>query len=231
MTADTGWTSLEITKLAVGALTPLAVLGVGFVLARLTRRVEAVQWANQAVVTRRLELFTQIAPKLNQLLCFATFVGRWKEIRPEQAVALKRDLDETMYSNRVLFSDELFTAYEAFMLTLFDIYTTTDADAPLRAHIATSLGNRRKRDWWQEPMAGCFSPNPSSIDEVWAAYHTLGEWFRADLYVTHTAEPLLSPRQPPDRPNVPVFNPGPQDPLISPSGSPDRASSHHTPAP
>ena len=76
MTADPGWTSLEVAKLAVGVLTPLAVVGLGFFLARLTRRVEAVQWANQTVMTRRVELFTQVAPKLNQLLCFAIFVGR-----------------------------------------------------------------------------------------------------------------------------------------------------------
>ncbi|MDQ3765530.1 MAG: hypothetical protein M3460_30080 [Actinomycetota bacterium] len=167
---------------------------------RLTRRVEAVQWANQIVVTRRVELFTQVAPKLNQLLCFATFVGRWKEIRPEQAVALKRDLDEIMYSNRVLFSDELFGAYQAFMATLFDMYASTDADAPLRAQIATVLGNRRNLAWWQESMTSCFSDtNSSTIDEVKAAYDTLGQQFRADLCVTHTVQPLLITPRPPER--------------------------------
>jgi hypothetical protein len=197
MTTDPGWTSLEIAKLAVGALTPLAVVGLGFLLARLTRRVEAVQWANQTVVTRRVELFTQVAPKLNQLLCFATFVGRWKEIRPEQATALKRDLDETMYSNRVLFSDELFTAYHAFMTTLFDMYASTDADAPLRAEIATALGNRRNLAWWENSMTDCFSiTNSSTIGEVLAAYDALGQRFRADLYMIHTQRPLLIP--PPD---------------------------------
>jgi hypothetical protein len=192
MTPDPGWTSLEIAKLVVGTLTPLAVVGLGFIVARLTRRVEAVQWANQTVVTRRVELFTQVAPKLNQLFCFATFVGRWKEIQPEQAIALKRDLDEILYANRVLFSDELFTAYQAFMATLFDMYASTDADAPLRAQITTTLGDRRNLAWWQNTMTGCFSAtNPSTISQVQATYDALGQRFRADLYVTHVEQPLL----------------------------------------
>lgn len=189
----TGWTSLEIANLVVGSLAPVAVVGVGFFLSRLSRRVEAVQWANQTVVTRRVELFMQVAPKLNQLLCLATFVGRWKEIRPEQAIALKRDIDEIMYSNRVLFTDELFAAYQAFMATLFDMYASTDADAPLRAQIATALGDRRNLAWWQDTMTGCFSAaNPSTIDEVRAAYDTLGQRFRADLCVTRAAQVLLT---------------------------------------
>jgi hypothetical protein len=192
MTPDPGWTSLEIAKLVVGVLTPVAVVGLGFFLARLTRRVEAVQWANQTVVTRRVELFTQVASKLNQLFCFATFVGRWKEIRPDQAVALKRDVDEIMYANRVLFSDELFTAYEAFMATLFHMYAVAGADAPLRVQIATELGDRRKLTWWQDTMNDCFSATtPTTIREVQAAYHALGQRFRVDLYVTHAARPLL----------------------------------------
>jgi hypothetical protein len=64
----------------------------------------------QTVVTRRLDIFGQLAPGLNQLLCFATFAGGWKEIQPRQAIAIKRQLDETMYSNRVLFSEQLFEA-------------------------------------------------------------------------------------------------------------------------
>ena len=38
------------------------------------------------------------SPGLNQLLCFATFVGVWKEIDPRKAIAIKRDLDQIMYA-------------------------------------------------------------------------------------------------------------------------------------
>jgi hypothetical protein len=191
------WTSLQIATLAVAALTPITVAGLGVLVARTSRRIEQVQWANQTVVTRRLDIFSQLAPGLNQLLCFATFVGGWKEIQPRQAIAIKRSLDEAMYANRVLFSGQLFAAYHQFMATLFAMYATTDADAHLRAPIESRWGNRRNMPWWDEDsMVALFSAgNPASIDDIQAAYDQLAQRFRADLYVTRQAQPLL-PTQP-----------------------------------
>ena len=113
------WSSVQVATLVVDALTPIAVAGLGIFLARASRRLEQVQWANQTVVTRRLEIFADIAPDLNKLLCFATFVGGWKELEPATVIAIKRRVDETMYANRVLFSPPLFDAYRHFMATLF----------------------------------------------------------------------------------------------------------------
>jgi hypothetical protein len=189
------WDSVQIVTLAVGALTPLTVAGLGVFIARASRRIEQVQWANQTVVTRRLEIFAQVAPGLNQLLCFATFVGGWKDIQPPQAIALKRKLDETMYANKVLFSDQLFAAYHHFMTTLFAMYATTDADAHLRAPIDSKWGDRRNMPWWQDTMTGMFSTNSTvSLDDIQAAYDQLAQRFRAELYVTQQTRPLLAAR-------------------------------------
>ena len=101
---DSGsWTILEIVKLAVSALIPITVVGVGYIVSRATKRLEAVQWANQTVIERRLDIFQQVAPKLNRLLCLI-FVGAWKEVTPADAIRLKRETDEIMYVHRVLFS-------------------------------------------------------------------------------------------------------------------------------
>jgi hypothetical protein len=188
------WNSLQIATLVVDALTPVAVAGLGVVFARTSRRMEQVQWANQTLVTRRMDIFDQLAPGLNQLLCFATFVGGWKEIQPRQAIATKRQLDESMYANKVLFSDELFAAYHQFMTTLFAMYATTDADAHLRAPVKSQWGDRRHLPWWDEAsMASLFSSgNPASTEDIQAAYDALSERFRADLYVTSQTRPLLA---------------------------------------
>jgi hypothetical protein len=186
------WTSVQIVTVVVDALTPLTVAGLGFYVARASRRIEQVQWANQTVVTRRLDIFAQLAPGLNQLLCFATFVGGWKEIEPRQAIATKRQLDETMYANRVLFSDQLFAAYHQFMTNLFAMYATTGADALLRAPIESKWGDRRKLSWWDESMVGLFAATAASLDDIQAAHDQLSERFRADLYVTRQTEPLLA---------------------------------------
>lgn len=187
------WTSIQVVTVAVSALTPLTVSGLGVLLARSSRRIEEIQWANQTVVTRRLDIFSLVAPGLNQLLCFATFVGGWKEIQPKHAIAIKRQLDETMYANRVLFSEDLFAAYCQFMTTLFAMYAAADADAFLRAPVACEWGDRRNMHWWDESgMADLFShENSVTVCDIQTAYNQLSEMFRADLYVTHQVKPLL----------------------------------------
>src|SRR5215469_6073311 len=188
------WNSLQVATLAVAALTPLTVAGLGVLLARASRRLEQVQWANQTVITRRLEIFDKVAPKLNQLLCFATFVGGWKEITPLTAIGLKREIDERMYANRVLFSDELFEAYREFMVAM---YAATGADALLRAPIDSKWGDRRKMPWWEPAMEGLFSTGKANtMDDIQAAYERLSDRLRADLYVTHEQTLLTSQPQP-----------------------------------
>lgn len=76
------WTGLDVVKLLVSALIPLAVVYAGYRVSRAASRLEAVQWANQPVIQRRLDIFAEVAPKLNQLLCFALFIGGWKDITP-----------------------------------------------------------------------------------------------------------------------------------------------------
>ncbi len=187
------WSSVQIATLAVAALTPIAVAGLGVFLARASRRLEQVQWANQTVVTRRLEIFADIAPDLNKLLCFATFVGGWKELEPAGVIAIKRRLDETMYANRVLFSQPLFDAYREFMATLFATWTTVGADALLRAPITSEWGDRRNLRWWNDAMPRLFSTDdPAGTEAIQIAYDQLSERFRADLYVTRQNQPLLT---------------------------------------
>jgi hypothetical protein len=186
------WNSVQIVTVAVNALTPVTVVVLGVLFARASRRIEQVQWGNQTVVTHRLAIFAQLAPGLNQLLCFGTFVGGWKEIDPRKAVEIKRKLDETMYANRVLFSDELFAAYQRFMATLFAMFAATDADALVRAPITIHLGDRRNLPWWNEAMTRLFSSDTAEVGEIQAAYEELSRRFRADLNVTGQARPLLA---------------------------------------
>jgi hypothetical protein len=187
------WTSLQIATLVVDALTPLTVAGLGIFIARASSRIEQVQWANQTVVSPRLDVFARLAPGLNQLLCFATFVGGWKEIKPRDAIAVKRQLDETMYANKVLFSEQLFSAYHQFMATMFAMWARPDADALLRAPIESQWGDRRNLPWWEGSMGNLFSAdNCASIEDIQAAHDHLAQRFRADLYVTRQGRPLLA---------------------------------------
>jgi hypothetical protein len=97
-----------------------------------------------------------------------------------------------MYANKVLFSDELFAAYHRFMTMLFDMFGTTGADAKVRAPIESQWGTRRDLNWWNDALSRRFTDAAASLEGIQAAYDALGEQFRADLYVTHQARPLLT---------------------------------------
>jgi hypothetical protein len=177
--------TMEIIKLVFSTLTPLAVVWVGYVVTRATKRLESVEWANRTVIETRLQVFSLVAPKLNRLLCFALFIGTWKDISPTEAIKLKRATDEIMHVNRVLFSPQLFAAYSAFVDSLFRAYARTDGDALIRAEISCVLGTRRSLKWWEDSMEAYFdSLGPSSHSEIQEKYTELGEAFRRDLYVT-----------------------------------------------
>ena len=189
------WDSVQVVTQVVNGLTPVTVAVLGVLFTRASRRIEQVQWANQTVVTHRLEVFAKLAPGLNQLLCFATFVGGWKDISPLKAIEIKRGLDETMYANKVLFSESLFAAYHAFMASLFAMYATVGADARVRAPVDSQWGDRRELRWWNDAMSQFFSTDkPSGMEDIQAAYDELSRQFRADLYVTRQASPLLATR-------------------------------------
>jgi hypothetical protein len=192
--ASDKWSGVAVATLIVSALTPLAVVAIGVLVARSARRVEALQQANQTVVTRRVEVFGLVAGKLNQLLCFATFVGRWKEISATDALKLKRDVDELMYANRLLFSDALFAAYQKFMACLFAMYATVDGDALIKSPISSPLGDRRRQPSWEHGMDASFVSveGASTVAQAHEAYAGLTEAFRADLYVTTLDHPLIA---------------------------------------
>ena len=155
---------------------------------------EALQHANQTVMARRVEIFSQVAPKLNRLLCFVAFVGRWKEITPQDVLDLKRDTDEVMYANRLLFSPELFTSYRGFTERLFAMYATVDGDALIRARVSSHLGDRRLLPWWRADMAAMFDDWPvCEPAEAQRLYDELSSAFRVDLYITDLTRPLPPP--------------------------------------
>ncbi len=134
------WTGPVVAQLVIAATTPLAVVLLGWYVTRAAKKLENIQWANQSVVSRRLDVFESIAPKLNLLLCFFTFVGGWKEVTPQRAIELKRQIDEAVYARRILFSEEMLRAYHRLMTTMFVMYAKADGDALLRARGSSELG-------------------------------------------------------------------------------------------
>src|SRR3954468_11754522 len=98
------WNSLEVVKLAASLLTPTLLLILGIWVNRIAKRFEATQWANQKVVAKPLAIDDELAPLLNKLLCFYTYVGDWKELTPPDIIQTKRTVDKVFYINQYILS-------------------------------------------------------------------------------------------------------------------------------
>jgi len=112
------------------------------------KRFEQLQWSNQKVIEKRLSIYDEIAPKLNRLLCFYTWVGIWKEISPEEVLKLKRDLDQTINIYCHLFDRDVFDSYQNFIHTLFKTFQGSGANAKIRSVIKGPDGDRTTHSYY-----------------------------------------------------------------------------------
>jgi hypothetical protein len=173
------WNSLEIDKLAVGALTPIFLFVLGYMVTRAARRVEEAQWASRKLIERRLELHEEMAPKLNDLFCFFALVGHFREVTPPEAIERKRELDRTFHAYAPLFSPEFRDRYQDFLDVLFVPFTGAGQPAKLRASLEAQ---KRERGTWKSKWDAMFAPGEESApDEVAAAYDDLMDALASDV--------------------------------------------------
>ncbi|VWC84108.1 hypothetical protein BCO18175_02922 [Burkholderia contaminans] len=184
---NTPWNSLEIVKLVLGVLTPLSVACLGWLVARRLKRLELVQWTNQRLIEKRLALYDAVAPQLNALLCFYTWIGYWKDISPDDVIRAKRDLDRTFHIYRYLFDDDVYDAYHTYIHALFDVHTGPGRDARIRSLIQAPDGDRSVHgayEWkpaWSDRFA---TANVVPKDDVLRYYTQLMERLRVALGAT-----------------------------------------------
>lgn len=175
------WNSLEAAKLVVAVLTPLLVAVVGFAINRSVRRLEDAQWANRRLIERRLELYDEIAPRLNDLYCFFRLVGRFREIEPPRALALKHELDKLFHVNRYLFDPGFLVQYQQFIDCCFRTFTGTGELAKIRSPIVLQREERRQATWdpvWESLFDPEIQPPVAAGDpraSLTAAYHAQHE--------------------------------------------------------
>jgi len=104
------WNWLEVAKLVAGLLTPVALAILGIYIHRVTKRFEHLQWQSQKLIEKRLEIYDSLAPELNELLCYFTYVGAWRDTNPDTVVSLKRKIDRRIHLAAALFSKDFLTS-------------------------------------------------------------------------------------------------------------------------
>jgi hypothetical protein len=175
------WNSLEIAKLVAGLLTPAALAAFGIYIHRVTKRFEHLQWRSQKLIETRLKIYDDLAPQLNDLLCYFTYVGCWKDLDPPAVVAMKRIMDKKIFLAAPLFSESFFAACMEFQNLCFETYTGWGRDALLRTPFQRRK-EARPNDWkaeWNE----CFSDCASDPKSIKAAYKKVMEAFATDIGV------------------------------------------------
>ncbi len=174
------WNWLEVAKLFAGLLVPIALAVFGIYVHRITKRFEHTQWRSQKLVEKRLAIYDELGPLFNDLLCYFTYVGSWRDQNPPEVVSLKRTIDKKVYLAAPLFSPRFFAACMKFQALCFETYTGWGRDARLR----TTFGRRKeaRADWIQE-WDGCFSREASDAAEVGRAYAEVMQAFATDIGV------------------------------------------------
>lgn len=121
---------------AIGALlVPVVVAVLAYVLTRNQSR-------SQELVRARLDYYKLLAPDLNRLMCYITFIGGWRDDSPEAIIALKRRLDSNFYCAAPLFSPEVLEAYSALMELSFSTFGSRGSDARIKSNAF-----RRRQSW------------------------------------------------------------------------------------
>lgn len=184
--STTPWTSLEIVRLLIAVLTPLTVAGIGWFFSRSLKRFELIQWSNQKLIEKRLVIYDSVAPLLNNLLCFYTWVGHWKDISPADVIKAKRDLDKAFNIYRYLFDDKVYQAYRDFFQILFETYVASGQDALIRSDILSNSGDRKIHCsyTWDKTWETRFSTRINEEAEtIQNGYYELMELLRQSLGV------------------------------------------------
>ncbi len=142
--------ALDVVRTVAAVAVPIVVAVVGYRLNRRLKLWEASQWRNQELIKARLEYYRSLAPKLNDIICYFTFVGHWKELTPPRLIALKRELDREFYSALPLFSEASNTAYQGLMETCFATFGAWGEDARLKTGFVRrreAMGHSWQTEW------------------------------------------------------------------------------------
>jgi hypothetical protein len=139
---------------AIGALlVPVVVAMLVYVLTRNQSR-------SQELVRARLEYYKLLAPDLNRLMCYITFIGGWRDDSPEAIIMLKRRLDANFYCAAPLFSSKVLEAYNDLMELSFSTFGPWGTDARIKSN------SFRRRQSWRGTGGSAWRPE-------WDGYFTL----------------------------------------------------------
>ena len=183
------WNSLEIVKLITSLLMPAAMLFVGIWLDRRIKEFEHRQWFNQKVIEKRLAVYEELTPKLNDIMCYFLQIGTWKERNPNEIIDMKREIDKIAYVYAPLFSPKFLSRYNEFMGLCYAMFRGAGKDAQLRteAHIYREayVCDDDPNATWNDEWDDCFTGSEEAITkkEVTEGYRMITNQIATEIGV------------------------------------------------
>jgi len=113
------WNSLHIVISVIAVLAPVLIVFLLLRFRRIKKELIHQHQKNQKLIGKRIEIYERIGPKLNDILSFFSYTGNWKELSPPDIMKLKRELDKEITISTPLFSKDLNTKYNSFILLCF----------------------------------------------------------------------------------------------------------------
>lgn len=162
------WNALELTKLFVSILTPLAVLLVGVV-------INGSMADKSRMLTQRLKIYETIGENLNDIHVYFTYVGDWKELSPIDIIQRKRNADKFVQIYKPFLSNRFYTQYVNFMSA---VYERRDPklfqETRLRTESAIRITHFKKTgEAWDPSWNALFTEEKVDAHAVRVAYETL----------------------------------------------------------
>ena len=178
------WTSLEIAKFAVSLITPFLVGIITLFIARYTAKMEKYKSLNTELVKYRLKIFKEISPLLNDLFCFFTFVGKWKELDINTIIDHKRKCDKLIYINKSLFSDDFFNSYKTFMKNYFKMWNEVGQDAKIKIDKNKFIEHWDEQPAYNKKWLDIISDEPTETKTLKSSYYDLMKSFSKEVGLT-----------------------------------------------
>ena len=136
---------------------------------------------NQELIRKRIAIYEEIAPRLNDMFCFLRAVGNWKDLTPPALIEHKRALDRLFNLYGPLFSERLLRRYNRFITVTFAATYAVGETSKLKAPwvlIRMEWGEAWPADWnkkFVEP------DEQSSHGEFGQAYWDLMDQFAIEI--------------------------------------------------
>ncbi|WNV06386.1 hypothetical protein RP726_08265 [Candidatus Methylospira mobilis] len=99
----------DYLTLVANLLVPIITAFLGYWILRITKKIEHSQWRNQKLIEKRIAVYDDVAPKINDIYCYCMRVGKWKNVSPKEVITWKRDVDKKIHTYRPYFSQLFFT--------------------------------------------------------------------------------------------------------------------------